>query len=221
MSTQVPTPAPSTFDGTLDEQFANFLRGDYAQAILRNLGYAKSTEVIGAFPKSANRGDRVEVRVGTDKVWGFIYDPDPDPDYPWSFKDGESLWDYIVTEEGTGTGSTSYQNLSTTGPLVTIPFAGYYSAHWGCYLQPQSGSGRSGFMGMEFGASVAGDSIAARGGGYAAGINVKMSHSRRHRPSAVEAGDDFTAKYRTDNTSVNCLFGQRWLYVTPLRVSGF
>lgn len=76
---------------------------------------------------SASGGD-------TDAYWRFRFN---DEDNRWWFVGGSRIFNRIDTYETTS--STSWTDLSTAGPDITVPYAGVYHVDFGCGLLYSSG----------------------------------------------------------------------------------
>jgi hypothetical protein len=120
----------------------------------------------------------------------------------------------IVTAEQ-GTSSTSYTNLSTTGPSITLPLAGDYDVALGARGYNNT-AGHAGYMSFAIGASTAADSDGFDLYTLTTSAGYIPNHSTVRRKTGLSAVA-LTAKYKV-STSGTAYFQNRYLIVTPIRV---
>lgn len=155
-----------------------------------------------ALPISAADGD-IFVYQGTGFAWLFQYHRSSEY---WNFIGGTASINEVTTTQSTS--STSYTDLSTSGPSVTCPFRGDYIIEHGALMyQTTGGIGR---MSFSIGATAASDSDAVAEE-QLTGVNLSRS-----QPLSVSAPAEILAKYRTTTNSVNA--ENRWMKLTPIRV---
>ena len=151
-------------------------------------------------------------------VWHFKYRSASASAYKWEYIGGTPLRGFIATTEATA--STSYVNLTTTGPSVTAPLTGDYTVYINCQMGNDAAGGGT-VMSYAIGASAAADADAATGGyagtAYASNVGLAAA-SRIENKLAIAAATAFVAKYRVNSTG-NAKFGNRELMLTPIRVA--
>lgn len=131
--------------------------------------------------------------------------------YKWEFVGGPPLFAEVTADETTA--STSYTNLATTGPTVTVPLAGDYDvqiAH-ACYFTAGSGQMLSSYA-IGVTAAVDADSAITASGG----TGFTDSASRKRRKTALAAATALQMKYRV--TAGTGSFNRRWIEALPVRV---
>lgn len=142
-------------------------------------------------------------------VWRLRYQ-DGGGDYPWSLIGGAPLVADVVTDQGTS--GTSYGDLTTAGPSVTVPLAGDYTIAFGAHSY-SSGAGTN-YVSPYLGAAAT-DGNASQVD-FTAGS--KLACQVRTLPSTtLKAGDLVNLQYKVASGSGQ--FRNRWLTVMPIRVA--
>lgn len=135
--------------------------------------------------------------------------------FPWEFVGGPPL---MATEVATSqsTTSTSYTDLATTGPDVTVPLHGVYQAEFGCLISTASGG--QGWM------SLSPDLVAAEQG-WAYGVNngfgaTAIFNGMRRVQLGVSIGSASPGLVRSKykSTATSATFVNRILNVLPVKV---
>jgi hypothetical protein len=97
----------------------------------RKPGY--SVEVVSVLPSSPYDGQAVIFQTAamlSDGIaWVFRYDS-AGGTYPWKLVGGGAWVEQVSTAETTT--STTYADLATVGPQITVPLVGQYIASYGC-----------------------------------------------------------------------------------------
>lgn len=179
----------------------------------QEVGYATAApRLVTALPASPNDGDEVyylaDATAGI--VWHLRYRATSSSAYKWEYVGGPPLSQLISTFE-THT-STSYANLATLGPQITIPLAGDYMLALGAYART-SVVGFTAFMSFDGPGFGAGDAWGVRNDTAAASGGAQV-HKRWRNPMG---GGTFTAKYRVSGASTGG-WGDRTFEATPIRV---
>jgi hypothetical protein len=120
---------------------------------------------------------------------------------------------------GESTGSTTYVNLTTTGPSLTTPLAGDYDVTVGAlHFGVNAGSSYMSFCTTTActGGGAPSDTDAAFGLNPATTTGSGGNFTKTSRKTALSASAALTTKYRT--TTGNAAFGPRWMQIIPLRV---
>jgi hypothetical protein len=131
--------------------------------------------------------------------------------HKWEFIGGAPLLAEVATSEAFD--STTYIDLATTGPQVTIPAAGDYDIHMGSVITSGAG-GTQIYTTVKLGAAAAADTEAARVGGGAT-----QNGSRRMRRNGLAASAVLKMMYRTDTGGDSVGVERRYLAVLPIRCS--
>lgn len=165
-------------------------------------------------PASPNDGDLwLYTGIGSGINWLLRYNAGSASTYKWEWLGGSAADSYVATAESTL--STTYTDLATVGPQVTVPRAGEYKVEFGAVCQPNAS------------ASIAAATLfvnavqQAEGvvGFTTAGGNSEWSASTRTATKTFAVSDVVKLKYITGSGAINGTFTQRWLKVTPIRVS--
>lgn len=160
----------------------------------------------------------------TDGQEYILVDSTTNPTYQWRFRyNAGSLntdkWEYVggmaahsAIDTVESRGSTSYGDLATVGPSITVPRAGVYDIAFG--FGASTTASDTMLMSIKIGLAAETDDNAAA---YRANLSQWTSVARTMRRTAA-ASDVLIAKYRSFAvTTVN--YEDRWLSVTPVRVS--
>jgi hypothetical protein len=143
------------------------------------------------------------------------------PSNKWVFIGGSTLYAEVTTSQSTS--STSYTDLATAGPSITLPYAGIYIVSNGFYGAPRENDNNvEQFMSYAIGASAAVDADACQmgtpsqtGGPY--GHNNNTSRTRQKTISSDST--TLTSKYRVSGTAT-LSFSNRWLSAIPVAIGG-
>jgi hypothetical protein len=140
--------------------------------------------------------------------WQLVYDGQGS--YPWKKVGGSPLFSEVAAEQTTS--SSSYTNLATTGPSVTLPLKGDYDIEIGYWGKNVTDSLTS-YMSYSIGGSAAVDADAAA---TIAKDEASTTVARPRRKTGLGASTVLTAKYRTNDQQA--AFLSRWMRVDPVRV---
>jgi hypothetical protein len=163
-------------------------------------------------PGSPIDGDEWILPVDTTNgvMWRFRYRAASGSTYKWEFIGGSPL----NSDVGASVNSTSttYADLAgSTGPTVTVPRGGDYDVMWGVYMY-NSTVGIGNLASPSWAGAVLLDSDAIIGQGQ-----TPVSASRLIRRTGMTASDVIKIQYRVGGGTGT--FANRWLRVTPYRVS--
>lgn len=139
-----------------------------------------------------------------------------EPTYKWRYLGGPALRATIATYESIGT-IAAYVNLATDGPKVNAPRAGDYQVAYGA-ATADAGSVVNPFrLGAAAGNTTPTYSTTRNLQTTAADL---LALSSRDRLAAVAALTDVKLRYYVDTGgSAGAQFGERWIEVTPIRIS--
>jgi len=148
-------------------------------------------------------------------IWHLRYRASSSSAYKWEVIGGPPLFSE-VTVAAEGTASTTYTNLTTIGPTVTLPLAGDYDVEIGARCAPAVVD-QSALMSYAIGATAAVDADALQSYRSSAWTTSLTSSSRPRRKTGLAATTAIQAKYRQSGGAAG-QFNDRWMRVTPVRV---
>lgn len=210
-------------DGAADEPWIDpAIARDAELAAHAALGEtAHPLTVVTSLPGSPVDGQRCLFRPVTNTsdpnypvLWLLRYNAGSPSPYKWEPVGAPaSLADELATSQGTT--STSYTNLGTTGPQITIPLGGDYDVQIEGLLI-SANEAQDAMMSYAIGATAAvdADSIRHRAGS----VNGQSSVSRSKLKPNLSSGAVLLTKYKL-NGSGTATFEQRRIRVTPRRVA--
>jgi len=140
--------------------------------------------------------------------WQLVYDGQGS--YPWKKVGGAPLFSEVIAQQNTS--SSSYTNLETVGPSVTLPLKGDYDIEIG-YFGKNVADSLTSYMSYSIGGSAAVDADAAAA---AAKDEASTTVAHPRRKTDLGASTVLTAKYRTGGKEA--AFLSRWMRVDPVRV---
>ena len=172
------------------------------------LNSAAPSDILTALPGSPIDGQVIYYNADSTNgvVWQLRYRSASASAYKWEFIGGSPLVSTVVTSETTT--STSFTDLATVGPSITVPLAGDYDVEIGGFTLSSGASVT--VQGFAVGATVATDAESVRG-------NANQSNPRmRYRKTAIAASTIIRMKYRV--ASLTGTFETRQILVYPVRV---
>ena len=143
--------------------------------------------------------------------WRLIYDESGE--FPWKYIGGPPLYKEIATQQGTT--SSSYAELATKGPELTIPaLKGDYYCHFGVDLWNTTANchARMGIGINGSSPSMEIDTNQNTGGGFGTAVCARLV-----KLPSVPASTVFLAKYMQISGG-EATFVNRWISITPVRV---
>jgi len=157
----------------------------------------------------------------------ILVDSTTNPSYYWRLRYNAGStgpkWEFIGGIPGAGNQITAqesitsgtFADLTTVGPSFTLPRAGDYLISWGAQIQAST-AGTIGRMGLSFGgAAPAGSDVVYVFNNNTSQTEVGVSRSWRYL--ALAAGV-VKAQY-SGSAAGAAYFSNRWLNVTPIRIS--
>jgi hypothetical protein len=148
-------------------------------------------------------------------VWHLKYRAASASAYKWECVGGVGLFQFIATSESTG--STSWADLATVGPQVTIPLAGDYIAEFGAMLSNTPNVAVSWQMGLSIGgAAPIAPNVINVGTESAGGSTFATAISTTNRLTNLAAASLLKCQYQIINFT--CTFASRYLRARPVRV---
>jgi hypothetical protein len=173
---------------------------------------------VTSLPVSAVDGQEIYYQADATNgiVWHLRYNAGSASTYKWEFIGGSSLSADVPAQPGGETSaSTTYADVATVGPQITVPLAGEYLV--GVQFEGWNTSAVSFniYAAPKFGAAATADADAAITGGTIANIVMTASRQDMRRTIAV-AATVVKAQYKvTGGTGV---YRNRTLTVKPVRV---
>lgn len=174
-----------------------------------------TSAMSGGPPASPTTGDIwIATAVdGNGTAWHFQYDS-TQTTYKWIFIGGPAVRSDVDTDESTS--STTYVDLATVGPSITVARAGDYQLRFGAtmYNATTTSTGHI-YISPKKGASATSDNDSARLENPAS-TNSPISVSRERSFTGMSAADVIKLQARAAAGTGH--FMERWLSVTPVRV---
>ena len=132
----------------------------------------------------------------------------------WVFVGGVPATSFVATSENTP--GTTYGNLTTIGPQITVPVAGVYNIEIGAQLGTGASAAVKGWMSYDIGATGAVDADATA----AFVTNNSQAGASLHKlaQKTLAAATALVAKYRHDTGGMPV--SNRYMAVTPAAVGG-
>lgn len=178
---------------------------------------ANEPDIVSALPGSPADGQQVfyqDAAMATaGVVWNLRYRAGGGT-YKWEFVGGNGLSAYVQASQTTA--STTYTDLGTVGPSLTVPLAGDYTVDLQTTMRGSSGSQQQ-FHSYTIGGAAADDANALQFRQPDSVINSRVAGSFTQPKTFATANTALVSKYRVDGGAA-ALFWQRWLRITPIRV---
>lgn len=149
--------------------------------------------------------------------WKFRYNAGSASTYKWEFHGGPAIWAEVLAQE-TQTVVSSYADMTTAGPSVTLPRNGDYIVDVGS----RAAQGTSATIALMAYTDLAGgvtanDDDAAGVESAGSVIYTPVSTVRKRLKTALVAGT-LQAKYKSTSASGG-YFKERWISATPVRIA--
>lgn len=145
-------------------------------------------------------------------LWHLRYRAGSASAYKWEWAGGSELFHEVPTQQSTG--STSYVDLATVGPSITVPLAGDYQVVYGAGgVAPGSNYW---IFSLKIGAATAVDNDEGVYDSSGAAPSNERKLERTDRLLAVPASTVLKLQYRVSGGTGN--FRDRRLFVRPIRV---
>lgn len=148
--------------------------------------------------------------------WALRYDANIADSYKWTFEGGAPLHHTIATEQSTA--STSYADLSTVGPTVTVPKAGVYRVDYGASLINNTAESDV-VVGVKYSAGTPTDTESIQAEGIVSGGGANRTAQSRSIVVTVTS-DSQIVKLQYKVGSSTGVYRNRWIIVTPIRLAG-
>ncbi len=179
---------------------------------LRSSGGTYSTNV----PSSPNDQDQFTYPADPTNgaIWEFKYASASASTYKWQFSGGAPMYSTVATDESSA--STTYVDLATVGPSVTVPRAGDYMVRWGatCY---NNANNANPYTAVKRGAAATSDSDAATFAYSSTSVTTPgVSIAREVLMTGLSASDVLKLQYRVAAATGHWV--NRFISVTPVRI---
>lgn len=189
---------------------STYLRGDGSWAAI-STGPGDPVTSLPGSPTDQQQALLVDSLTAPTYAWLFQYEAGISDANKWVFLGGSPLQSEVVAAETTA--STSYVDLTTVGPQVTVPRAGIYHIHFGA--QMSAAAVTTNYMAIKIGAAATSDTDGithvVAGAAYS---NMGVRTMRR----TLAASDLLKCQYKM-STATSGTFLHRFLHVTPVRVA--
>lgn len=169
--------------------------------------------LLTALPAGPVDGQEITYQAEVGVNWRFRYNASGGT-YKWEFVGGPALLKEVATQEDHSGPPTTYSDLTTVGPDVTVPLAGIFDVTPGAVMLPRDTSATR-YMAMSYaiGATAASDLDGIQGNSNA-GMPWGVAASRTRRKTFASSGVLLRAKYKGDEAR----FVARTLSILPVRV---
>lgn len=146
--------------------------------------------------------------------WSLVYDASQ---AKWRYVGGPPLYAAVATEHSTS--STSYTDLASAGPSVTVPLAGAYNIEYHASVRGTAGATNDYYASPKLGAAATADADSDQWKtvGPADQDQSVGSLHRRIGPKVLAASDIVKLQYKVGTGTA--FYKNRDLYVTPVYVS--
>lgn len=145
-------------------------------------------------------------------VWALKYNSGSASAYKWECVGGASMCLEVATDETTA--STTYVDLATVGPSITVPRAGDYEVEWGASVWNATG-GVAEYVAVKRGAAATADADAATVSPAQAAPGTSIA--RKKVFTGLAASDVLKLQCKVNGGTGHFIF--RWISVRPVRVS--
>ncbi len=166
-------------------------------------------------PASPMNGRDFYYQLPTGGVWHFKFNANSGV---WDFVGGPPLIDEVVTSEATS--ATSFADLSTVGPAITVPFDGEYAFDGSAMVETSSASNNSYLAALKVGSGTPTDDDAFA---WLKNDNSLTSSRGVQGSRVIErpalADDVCKMQYRTTNGGAPVTARNRSLAVTPIWIT--
>lgn len=151
-------------------------------------------------------------------IWHLKYRAAAPGSYKWEFVGGAPLTHEVATAETTS--STSFADLATVGPTITVPLAGDYLFTGAAKVEVSSASNNSYLAALKIGAGAIADDDAFVDFTNDNGLTAPRGsmQARTIRRNGIAAATVCKMQFRTTNGAAVPTFRRRSLAVTPIRV---
>jgi hypothetical protein len=169
---------------------------------------------VTSLPSSPYDGQIIYYQVSASDgiIWQLRYNASSSSSYKWEFIGGPPRLSTIGANENRA--STTYGDLATVGPSITVPLAGDYIITIG-FTGNNGNANNIAYMSYQVGATSAIDADAVS---YLSSVNAGSyaSSTKPQLKTGIAASSAIVAKYKTSGASV--YFMDRFMQITPVRV---
>jgi hypothetical protein len=149
--------------------------------------------------------------------WRFRYNAGSTSSYKWEFIGGVAASSEIAA--GQAFSSSTYIDVATVGPQLTLPRAGDYICEFGCTVQQGQAAATAVYVALKRGAAATSDNDSAALDLAATSIVPNLAtFMRALRANGAAATDVYKLQYR-NSAGGAVTASNRWLTIVPVRVS--
>lgn len=151
-------------------------------------------------------------------IWHLRYRSNAPSSYKWEYVGGTPLLAEVTTDETRA--ATTYGDLSTAGPSITVPLAGTYRIKAAANIYTSTGSQFNALAAVKLGSAATSDNervLQVAGPASGLGVADGVLADGRIIERTVSASDVLKLQYRA-LTTVTMHYAYRCLEVTPVRV---
>lgn len=175
---------------------------------------APATTLPGS-PVNGQRAILVDSTTVPTYAWLFQYVSAITDANEWLFLGGSALRAEVDTAQTTS--SSTYADLATAGPSITIPRAGIYQFRFGAHMSTNPNIVTA-YAGLAINGTVASDNDALILLSAAA-VDQKAPHAMTRQKTVATAGHVAKLLYKNNDNTDTVTFEKRWLEVIPVRVA--
>jgi len=147
-------------------------------------------------------------------IWHLRYRTAASGSYKWEFVGGSDMYHAVNTGQGTAATHSTFQDLATVGPTITVPLAGDYMIEFSCQGYGP-GAGDFGRAAVKIGAAAALDADTVFQ--TQQGANNSITGGNRIRLPAVAVSTVLKIQYRSFS-NVQSFYQERRMLIRPIRV---
>ena len=173
--------------------------------------------VVTALPGSPVHGQEIYYRPSGGNLWHLRYDSGWGDAYKWEFLGGAPLVGTVTAQEAT-LATTTWHNLTTDGPVIVVPLAGYYDVDFTALFTNTDGSQCTCGAGVAVGNTT--PDLQSLGNGYLANANsgwAQLGFATMF-PVVLTAGAFLRVRYYINAHGASRMFSGRHLLLKPRRV---
>lgn len=174
-------------------------------------------QYVSALPAAPIDGQEIYYQASTASgvTWHLRYNAASSSSYKWEYVGGSALRSEVETQEATT--STTYADLATVGPSITVPVAGDYDISAGAQLVMTNGSAQYIYVGLSLdnAATILWSNI------YQDPVGANDVVSRRGIKTVTRNAGSNTGvikmQYKITSSSIGTYYN-RYIFATPVRV---
>lgn len=178
-----------------------------------NAGGGDPATTLPGSPVDKQQAILVDSTTAPTYIWAFQYESGISDANKWMFVGGAAVVVEVLTNEDVS--GTSYADISTVGPQVTVPRAGVYDIEFGAHLNWDTSVVGHPSVAPKLGSASTSDNDRVYGSFSGQIPLVAMSRTLR---KSLSASDVVKLQYKSNNAA-SWQVEKRWLKITPVRVA--